>query len=71
MKIYRDEKDVIFTFSVDILKVLKHQIQMAEIKKQFSNEQSQNDLYYSQKHLQKHSKNSLQLVRNITQVIKL
>ena len=44
---------------------------MAEIKKQFSNEQTQQDLYYSQKHLQKHSKNSLQLVRNITQVIKL
>lgn len=33
MKIYRDEKEVIFTFSVDILKVLKYQVQMAEIKK--------------------------------------
>jgi hypothetical protein len=39
MKIYRREKDVIFTFSVDILKVLKHQIDMDELKKKFSKTQ--------------------------------
>ena len=47
MRIYREEKDVIFTFSVDILKVLKYQIQMSEIKKQFSSGNSQQDLYQS------------------------
>lgn len=41
---------------------------MDELKKKFSNEQGR-DL--QQNHLQKHSKNSLQLVRNLTQVIKL
>ena len=46
MKIYRDEKEVIFTFSVDILKVLKYQVQMAEIKKQFSSEQNISDMHY-------------------------
>lgn len=68
MKIYRREKDVIFTFSVDILKVLKHQIDMDELKKKFSKTQYRQHNAY---HLQMHSKNSLQLVRNLTQVIKL
>ena len=59
MKIYRDEKEVTFTFNVDILKILKYQMAMYELKKKFKKEQDRDldgkQINAGNNYLQKHS----------------